>query len=220
MKNSLKYFSLWQKKRGELQIDDDPQKDWAEMHSLLDQHMPTSAVGETGTGSKVFKSLSVTFISLSAAAMVYVAAHVVELEKHKQSSFNYKRAHKTILNSDSVSNSGISDSLSGKSSAVNIKDSTLAIDQSASMQNAGQANTMPNETTGAPLSGDIGNKTPTVAGNKKNSIVANGQNRNQPAATGNSNRLVLASLAANKPKFGKALGIAKSSPASGSLIKP
>ena len=40
MKNALKNFLLWQKKRNELQVNDDPQADWGQMQWLLDEHMP------------------------------------------------------------------------------------------------------------------------------------------------------------------------------------
>ena len=221
MKNSLKYFSLWQKKRSELQIDDDPQKDWLEMTALLDREMPdTTLDSDRPAGSKFIKSLSIMFISLSAAAMVYVAAHVVDLEKHKQTSFNYNRRAKTILNKDSISNSRITDSLSGKSPAISINDSSRTRNQPAFAKNAGQAKVgLSEKTTGAPLASAISNKNLAVSVHKNNSIRANGQNQNQATATGNGNRLVQASLAGNKSKFDKPSRIGKSGSSSTSLIK-
>jgi hypothetical protein len=36
MKHSLKNLNLWQKKRNELPINDEPQNDWLAIQSLLD----------------------------------------------------------------------------------------------------------------------------------------------------------------------------------------
>ena len=78
MKNSLKYFLLWQNKRNELPVQDDPQADWNQIQSLLDKHMPVKKTG----GFKGFKTLPALFITFSAAAMIYLAGNIYSLEKH------------------------------------------------------------------------------------------------------------------------------------------
>ena len=49
MKNSLKYLGLWQKKRSELKINDDPQADWMQMQDLLDKHLHDAGSGGGGS---------------------------------------------------------------------------------------------------------------------------------------------------------------------------
>jgi len=44
MKNSLKYLGLWQQKRSELRIDDDPKTGWQQMQGLLSQYLPLEGV--------------------------------------------------------------------------------------------------------------------------------------------------------------------------------
>src|SRR6185503_18550250 len=80
MKNSLKYFLLWQKKRDELPVSDDPQADWSQMQSLLDEHMPVKKTG----GFKGFRTLPAILVTFSAAAMIYIASNIYHLEKHHQ----------------------------------------------------------------------------------------------------------------------------------------
>jgi len=78
MKNSLKYLSLWQKKRSELKIDDDPQSDWLQMVSLLDKHLP---VEKKSSRFKGFRLLPTLFVTFSAAAMIYTVSNIYSLEK-------------------------------------------------------------------------------------------------------------------------------------------
>ncbi|BAU52240.1 outer membrane beta-barrel protein [Mucilaginibacter gotjawali] len=80
MKNSLKYLKLWQKKRGEMQVNDDPQADWLRIQSLLDEQMPEV---KRLSGFKRLKILPTFFIAFSAAAMVYMVSNIVSLEKNK-----------------------------------------------------------------------------------------------------------------------------------------
>jgi len=80
MKNSLKYFLLWQKKRNELPVSDDPQADWSQMQFLLDEHMPVKKTG----GFKGFRTLPAILVTFSAAAMIYIASNIYHLEKHRQ----------------------------------------------------------------------------------------------------------------------------------------
>jgi hypothetical protein len=90
MKNALKNILLWQKKRNELQVNDDPQADWGQMQSLLDEHMPV--VKKPG-GFKGFRTLPVILITFSAAAMIYVAGNIYNLEKRNHAAKD--RHHKS-----------------------------------------------------------------------------------------------------------------------------
>ena len=78
MKDLIQYLNLWQKKRGELQVDTDAGADWMEMRALLDKHMPGN--DDNGGGSKPggIRLLPTILITLSAAAMIYFAAKVVQ----------------------------------------------------------------------------------------------------------------------------------------------
>jgi hypothetical protein len=85
MKNSLKNLKLWQKKRNELSVNDDKQADWLGMNALLDQQMPVSpSTGKVSwLRSKKLKTFALTFVSLSAAAMVYVVSGVYQSKDKK-----------------------------------------------------------------------------------------------------------------------------------------
>lgn len=90
MKSSLRYLMLWQKKRNELPINDDPQTDWMEMQSLLDTHLPVN--GKKASRFKKIKLLPTLFITFTAAAMVYTAARVV-INKAGKHHITYHRGH-------------------------------------------------------------------------------------------------------------------------------
>ena len=79
MKNALKDFLLWQKKRNELPVNNDTQADWGRMQSLLDEHLPV--VKKPG-GFKGFRTFPAILITFSAAAMIYIAGNIYSLEKH------------------------------------------------------------------------------------------------------------------------------------------
>ena len=90
MKNWSQYLKLWRKKRNEMQVNDDADKDWQHMRSLLDEHMPE----EGGTAKKRGISLlSVMLITLSAAAMLYVGVKVVEKRMQKQEHQKHHLSH-------------------------------------------------------------------------------------------------------------------------------
>ncbi|TWI99210.1 outer membrane protein with beta-barrel domain [Mucilaginibacter frigoritolerans] len=88
MNNSLKYLKFWQKKRNELQINDDPQADWFSMQSLLETHLPVNNHPGIKKGSsfkgKIFKMLPKLLITFSAAAMIYTASHIILKKVHQQ----------------------------------------------------------------------------------------------------------------------------------------
>jgi len=211
MKNSLKYLKLWQKKRSELRIDDDEQKDWLEMHALLDQHMPVSAPlpEDKPSRSKGFKLLSVLFVSLSAAAMTYVVSHVIEIKKHHKHPFGYHQKHKAGL-IDSVTNAGdsisntrtISDSLTANGSTIHSKDSLPGV-QPVTAQNGKLVKSLFNEkSTSATSPGTVTDKVATP--DKKNNLLSASlqYNNGQAAINSNSNKLVQTSVTGNKSKPG------------------
>lgn len=98
MNELKKYLALWQKKRMELPVDADPQADWQVMKSLLDAQMP---LPKKGKGFKGFGTLPAVLITLSAAAMIYTAASVYRLEKHKKHITQEKRG---VVDSRNVNN--------------------------------------------------------------------------------------------------------------------
>ena len=108
MKNWSQYLKLWQKKRNEMQVNDDADKGWQHMRSLLDEHMPE---GDGTAKKRGISLLSVMLITLSAAAMLYVGAKVVEKRMQQQHQKHYLSHHKhkgsgtgidTAANTDSV----------------------------------------------------------------------------------------------------------------------
>jgi len=98
MKNSLKYLILWRKKRNELQVDDDPQVDWQQMTSLLDEHLP---VEKTSSKFKGLRILPTLFVAFTAAAMVYTASNIYSLEKTHHHHNNNKFYHRSRFNQGS-----------------------------------------------------------------------------------------------------------------------
>src|ERR1041385_7965239 len=91
MKNLIQYLKLWQKKRGQLQIDSDADADWLDMHALLDKHMPGNDDG--GGGSKIggIGLLSIILLIFSVAAGVYFAAKVVQTKQ--KASYTKNKIH-------------------------------------------------------------------------------------------------------------------------------
>jgi hypothetical protein len=203
MKNSLKSLKLWQKKRNELQINDDPQQDWLQMQSLLDQHMPAtnhSAVKKP-SGFKGLKLLSKLFIAFSAAAMVYTASYVFFLKSHNHQ-IKHKTHKGTLISGDSI----INDSSSIKKNSIAYKDSLLLQKQTATTQNNILIKHDLDKATPKPLSSDsIKNNNAVSLANKSNSSLLSTQNKisaqnkiktafiNQSA-----NRVSTGSLALNK----------------------
>ena len=117
MKNSLKHFDFWQKKRNELPINDNPHEDWLQMEALLGQHMP---IGGTNGGNwpaliKRIKTLSLTLVSLSAAAMVYVfsSSHFIKnntWQRNHKGNKHIKSGKYSLSDTDAQS---VTDSLPG-----------------------------------------------------------------------------------------------------------
>ncbi len=91
MKSSVKYLKLWQKKRSELPVDINPAAGWAQMHQMLDKHLPPPppAAAATATSglvkSAALKLLTAAILVPGAAAVIYLSArHQVPAKSHKQ----------------------------------------------------------------------------------------------------------------------------------------
>jgi len=126
MKNSLKNLKLWQKKRNELPVSDDKHADWLDFNALLDQHMPVTASAEkvSWLRSKKLKTFALTFVSFSAAAMVYVVSSVYHSKNKGDKNEIHYRNHSRV-------NSG----------SANLKDSVTRADRSFKRDSADLLNT-------------------------------------------------------------------------------
>jgi len=81
MKNLIQYLKLWQKKRGELQIDTNADADWMDMHALLDKHMPGNDDDRGGSKTGGIGLLSIILLIFSVAAVVYFAAKMIQTKQ-------------------------------------------------------------------------------------------------------------------------------------------
>ena len=90
MKNALKYLALWQKKRGEWPVDDDPQSDWLQMQPLLDQHMPLAGtqIGGKPSGIKALSLWAKLGLVLSAVVVIYSAYYLLSTKANKRPHVN------------------------------------------------------------------------------------------------------------------------------------
>ncbi|MDB4920942.1 outer membrane beta-barrel protein [Mucilaginibacter sp.] len=194
----LNYLSLWQKKRSELPINDDPQSDWAEMDSLLNKHMPHTSQ-PTGKGKfnlKFFKILPKLFITLSAAAMVYTVSHIILSKSHQQ-----QPKHKIHKGSQSVPDSSVIDTLN-KDSINNIEDSLVLKNQvvaDSSINNPGDYKNPANSST---ANIDLKNK---PAGSVKNSstLVKPLLNKNRVFASNRTNNKLGTGFSIGKTNLSK-----------------
>ncbi len=182
MKNSLKYLGLWQKKRSELKVNDDPQVDWIQMQDLLDKHLPDTGQGGGGAShSKKFKLLPILLISLSAAAMTYFAAYIVEIrnQRYHQQHSHHNR-HRSGMYRDSVLNA---DSSLIKDSTNNSKDSIQALKQTTTIPQNGADKTGFDKKVKDSLSTDNKiNKGSSSAGKGNSSPVLNSAGNNRLTA--------------------------------------
>ena len=71
MKRTLKHPELWLNKRNELPVDGDPNMDWLEMRSVLDQHMPVPGQVKKPYNPKAIKWLYKFLIAISSAVVIY-----------------------------------------------------------------------------------------------------------------------------------------------------
>ncbi|HEY4326607.1 MAG TPA: outer membrane beta-barrel protein [Mucilaginibacter sp.] len=206
MKNSLKYLKLWQKKRNELQINDDQQSDWLEMQSVLDEHMPvSSADGEEGPSrSKGFKLLSLLLISLSAAAITYVVTTKKEIKDHNHKTQSYKVKKHITLNIDSSSRDSVADSLTANGVALNKKDSLLLDEQPVTLKNGIVANTPSANKTDSALSTVVSGSNQSAQIKNDKLLPPKAPNNNQVTAGSshkNQNQLMLAFTAGSRTTF-------------------
>ncbi|MDB5017166.1 MAG: hypothetical protein JWQ84_1998 [Mucilaginibacter sp.] len=188
MKKSLNYLKLWQKKRSELQINDDPQTDWLQMQSLLDQQMPVTnhPVGKNPSVFKGLKLLPKLFIAFSAAAMVYTASHVFLLKKHQ-----HQTKYKTHKSNSILADSVISDSLSTTKDSSANKDSLVLQQQTVTKQNVDLAKPgLDKATTNGPSSNAVVSNTATASANKNNATAAFANKSNSPLLSAQNNTSV------------------------------
>ncbi len=183
MKNALKYLMLWQKKRSELPVNDNPQADWNEMRSLLDRHMPVTGNGGGGVPSKKFKLWPMLLVSLSAAAMTYFGAHIIEKrnQRHQQHNKSYKIKTGTGHYSDSLF---AVDSLKTKDSTGDNQDSLTGLKQ-ATTNNPGIA-TPGSDKAANTASGAVRAKDSTATGSS--SVLANSAAKNRVAVNNQQNK--------------------------------
>ncbi len=161
---------LWQKKRSELPVNDNPQADWNDMRSLLDKHLPVTGNSGGGLSSKKFKLWPMLLVSLSAAAMTYFTVHIVEKrnKQYQHHNKNYKLRAGTSHYGDSLSSA---DSSTRKDSTAN-KDDSLAGLKQAGANNPGMAKPGSDKTANT-TSGTIPAKDSSAAAKGGNSVLAN-----------------------------------------------
>ncbi|MES2377554.1 MAG: porin family protein [Bacteroidota bacterium] len=116
---------LWQQKRNDLPIDENPQADWAEMNQLLNEQMPV------GTGATATPSLFKTFLahiarfkllfSLAALLVAGTAAYFLidhgTIVQTKPDNHSETKANKSALQNNPANNLAITDSVANKAVA-------------------------------------------------------------------------------------------------------
>jgi hypothetical protein len=103
MKNSAWYNKLWRKKLGNYPLKENADDSWAQMHSLLDEHLP---VNEPSTDKKTGKFFGSTVVSmlgfiLPAAAMIGALTYVAVKQPFKNNGHN-KHNHTIAKKSKSI----------------------------------------------------------------------------------------------------------------------
>ncbi|WP_259071526.1 PorT family protein [Mucilaginibacter sp. X4EP1] len=205
MKSSFKYLTLWQKKRSELLVNDDPQTGWMEMQSLLDEHLPVS--GEKTSRFKKIKILPSLFIAFSAAAMVYTSAHII-LNKVRHTHGHYTTLNKQHFAVHPMAGNLTGDSLLSTNQPLNGTDSTTSANGSAKKITIGS---VPGNTIRGTIASGITPNAPSVSSQNKNQpvITTRGSNRSGLATPSGDKTIVslkkspLASLANNNPANSK-----------------
>ena len=199
MKSSLRYLKLWQKKRSDLQINDDTQKDWLEMQSVLDQYMPVAIPAEDDkpSRSKGFKLLSLIFVSMSAAAMTCFFTYKIATKNNSHTAHNHRLKKHVELNIGSSSKDSVEDSLTIKSIALAKNDDSVSLTkQAGAIQNESIIGTVLNnkpENTSSnsfsDTSGFFSGFGQSAPGKKNNFLFLKVQNNsNQPVNTYYTNR--------------------------------
>ncbi|SDP71789.1 Outer membrane protein beta-barrel domain-containing protein [Mucilaginibacter sp. OK268] len=188
MKSSLNKLNLWQKKRNELPIKDEPQNDWLAMQSLLDLHLPSvpvvpkkvpasSKVLKVVKALKAIKGSSLLFTTLTAAACASLVIYSVH-KKHQQHTKIEHKKHKEIKSNGNLSNTLIIDSLNLTDSISNKKDSLSALNSPTTGKDTAiviQHRTSPT------VKNNINNKNLVVVTNSVNQTIAGSNNKKHPA---------------------------------------
>jgi hypothetical protein len=181
MKNLIQYLKLWQKKRSELRIDEDADKNWLEMHVLLDKHMPRNDDDTDGSsGKRGINLLTMMLVTLSAAAAIYVTARVVRTQiqaaKQHKNDIHHKRHHGANKGTDSLS---VADSSQQEPDSVIIAEQLSANENKhadstsnpISNKLKSAADSIGEKTTSAPIAGSAPAKLKSL---DKNNVAANG----------------------------------------------
>jgi hypothetical protein len=165
MRNSSKYLKLWQQKRSELQIVDDPQTGWLEMQALLDEHLPVTQPVNLYTEEKLAHLVKYKWLYLLAAALV--AALIIYFTLHQPIRTKNHKVNKTELEKDSV---------------VNIR-----VNKPARSINAAPDSTAINTETNASAINATSDKNPKRESKKNTLAIITGNNINLADKAANSN---------------------------------
>jgi len=172
------YLKRWREKRGEWRIDDNADADWGQMSSLLDEHMPVKDDDDPAAGRR-FRLLPIMFISISAAAMVFVTSKVVRHERAatKKSHKHYRSAplDKKMADSSKIQYNDVDSSgFPGDSTSMDQKNNMKAVD---SVRNA-------------PVGQLTESVTAAGAHTKSSAVIPNNNERgNKPGNSGKENHL-------------------------------
>jgi hypothetical protein len=191
MKNSLNKLNLWQKKRNELPIQDEPQNDWSTMQSMLDLHLPLmpvipQKVPVSSKAVKIIKALkaikgsSLLFASLTAAACAGLVIYSVH-KKHQQHTKTEHKKHRSINPKDTSSNTLVIDSLNLTDSIDNKRDSLSTLIPPTTGKDT-------NDVTQNHTSPVVKNRNITVPTNNGSQTIAGGNNKKYPAITSYNNQ--------------------------------
>lgn len=103
MRNSAWYNKLWRKKLGNYPLKENADDSWAQMHSLLDEHLPVNEPSTDKKTGKFFGSTVVSMLSfiLPAAAMIGALTYVAVKQPFKNTGHN-KHHHATSKKSKSI----------------------------------------------------------------------------------------------------------------------
>jgi hypothetical protein len=191
MKNSLKTPNLWQKKRNELPISEEPQKDWLAMQSLLDLHLPVLHTHPVATGSKAvkvskiakivkaiktIKASSLLFASLTAATCAGIIVYSVKT-KNKQEQQQHRHKKNNPVNGKDTLLNNTTDTLNLTDSTRVEKDSIYGLKSPVAIKDTGVNFST---TTNAPVKSNnlINNKSTSPLINNTVLKTANNSNKN------------------------------------------
>ena len=111
MKKTVNYPELWQKMRSGLPVEGDPDADWLQMQSVLDNVMPVSAVVKTPYSTKALKLLYKLLIGVSTAVIVYQGVKLLLSKNQRQPVKNTSERTTSVLSKptavDSVNLQGL-----------------------------------------------------------------------------------------------------------------